>query len=72
MANIEVYCGKDPIVEEEICRLLGEVRLAFNVVLRLVSPYKSKGHIITMDNFFSSIPLFKDLLERGTYTTDTI
>ena len=25
-----------------------------------------------MDNFFSSIPLFKELLERRTYATDTI
>ena len=72
MANFEVYCEKDPIVEEEICRPRGEARLAYNVVLQLVSPYEGKGHVITMDNFFSNIPLFKELLERGTYATGTI
>ena len=64
-----MYCGKDPIVEEEICRPWGEARLACNIVL---SPYEGKGHMITMDNSFSSIPLFKELLERETYATGTI
>ena len=72
VANFEVYCGKDPIVKEEIRRPWGEARLAYNVVLQLVSPYEGKRHVITMDKFFSSIPLFKELLERGTYATSTI
>ena len=72
VANFEVYCGKDSIVEEEIRRPRGEAWLAYNVVLRLVSPYEDKEHVITMDNFFSSIPLFKELLERRTYATGTI
>ena len=49
-----------------------EARLAYNVMLRLVSPCEGKGHVITIDNSFSNIPLFKELLERGTYTTGTI
>ena len=72
MANFEVYCRKDPIVEEEIRRPQGEARLAYNVVLQLVSPYEGKGHVITVDNFFFSIPLFKELLERWTFATSTI
>ena len=52
VANFEVYCGKDPIIEEEIHRPRGEAQLAYNVVLQLVSPYEGKGHVITMDNFF--------------------
>ena len=52
VANFEVYCGKDPIVKEEIRRPRGEVWLAYNVVLRLVSPYKGKRHVITMDKLF--------------------
>ena len=72
VANFEVYCQNDPIVEEEIHRPREKARLAYNIVLRLVSPYEGKRHVITMDNFFSSIPLFKELLEMGTYATDII
>jgi len=43
----------------------GEPCLAHNVVPRLVAS-------ITMDNFFSNIPLFTKLLEKGTYATGTI
>ena len=52
VASFEVYCGKDPIAEEEIRRPGEEAQLAYNVVLRLVLPYEDKGHVITMNNFF--------------------
>jgi len=50
----------------------GEARLAHNVVLHLLAPIESKGHVIVIDNFFSSIALFKDLLEKKTYATSTM
>ena len=65
VANFEVYCGKDPIVEEEIRRPRGEARLAYNVVLRLVSPYEGKGHVITMDNFFLAFHYSKNYWRGG-------
>ena len=63
VANFEVYCGKDPIVEEEIRRPQGEVWLAYNVVLRLVLPYEGKGHVITI--FFLAFHCSKNYWRRG-------
>jgi hypothetical protein len=31
-----------------------------------------KGHLLVMDNYFSSIGHFEDLLSRGIYATDTM
>jgi hypothetical protein len=43
-----------------------------NVVHGLLVGLENRGHIVVMDNFFSSIPLFVDLLEKGTYATGTV
>jgi hypothetical protein len=42
----------------------GESRLTHEVVLKLVSGIEGKGHLVVMDNYFSSIGLFQDLLSR--------
>nr|XP_033948184.1 uncharacterized protein LOC117453483 [Pseudochaenichthys georgianus] len=39
-------------------------RLGENVVLRLVEPFVGKGRNITTDNFFTSLPLAKALLDK--------
>ena len=31
-----------------------------------------KGHIVTMDNFFTLVPLFLDWLEKGIIATETL
>jgi len=41
-------------------------------MLCLLALNEGQGHVIAMDNFFSSIPLFKDLLEKGIYATGTV
>jgi hypothetical protein len=33
---------------------------------------KEEGYCIIMDNYFCSIPLFKDLISKGIYTTGII
>ena len=38
----------------------------------LMDGYLDKNHVVIMDNFFSSIPLFSDLLTRSTYACGTI
>ena len=38
----------------------------------LVEGHKHKEHVITMDNYFSSISLFKDLAEVGKYATGMV
>ena len=65
MVNFEVYCEKDPVVEEEIRRPREEARLAYNVVLRLVSPYEGKRHVITMDNFFLAFHFSRNYQRGG-------
>ena len=50
----------------------GEAKLAHAIVMRLVEGLWDCGHFITMDNFFTNIGLFKDLLSRGVYVCGTV
>ena len=50
---------------------MGE-RLGDFVVNTLVSPLLNKGYIITCDNFFTSLKLAQDLLEKKTALVDTV
>jgi hypothetical protein len=43
-----------------------------NVVKNLMHNLQGKGHIVTTDNFFKSVPLFLDLLDMGTMATRTL
>ncbi|KRX12698.1 hypothetical protein T07_1835 [Trichinella nelsoni] len=43
-----------------------------NLVKRLVRPWCGKGRNITMDNFFTSIPLAEDLLVKKTTIVGTL
>ena len=44
------------------------IQLGHHVVSKLVEPFRNKGYNITADNFFSSVPLAKDLLkDKFTY-----
>ena len=43
-----------------------------NVVHRLLDELENRGHIVITDNFFSSVPLFMDLLGKDTYATGTV
>jgi len=73
VSNFEVYCGKNSVVEEAhapcegVCR---ESKLAHNAVLCLLFPNMGKSHVLTQ--FFSSIVLFKELLNRRMYAICTI
>lgn len=72
VSNFEVYCGKDPTIANEASIPRGQPKLAHNVVLHLLTSNEGRGHVIAMDNFFTSIPLFKDLLDKGIYATRTV
>ena len=76
--NFEVYCGKEtpppqPGHAQDIPNptiLLvrrGEPQLAHNVVLKMVEGLANMRHLVVMDNFFSSIGLFMDLLGMEFY-----
>jgi hypothetical protein len=50
----------------------GEGFQGHNVVKQLVKDLGGKGHIVTTDNFLTSVPLFLDLLENGIMATRTL
>jgi hypothetical protein len=50
----------------------GEGFTSWNVVKSLMQKLGGRGHIVTTYNFFTSIPLFLDLLENGTMATGTL
>ena len=40
--------------------------------MKLMDGYLDKHHVVVMDNYFTSVPLFMDLLERSTYACGTV
>ena len=37
----------------------------FEIVMRLLAPFRQRSHIVYTDRFFSSIPLFLHMLKEG-------
>jgi hypothetical protein len=70
--NFAIYCGKEEATStvEPIAR--GEPKLAHKVVMDLAKDIEGKWHVIAMDNFFTSIGLFKELGEKTIYATGTL
>jgi hypothetical protein len=50
----------------------GESKLAHNVVMRMLEGLWNRSHLVVTDNFFSSIGLFKELLQKGVYAIGTV
>eukprot|EP00456_Euglypha_rotunda_P053094 TRINITY_DN42825_c0_g1_i3.p1 TRINITY_DN42825_c0_g1~~TRINITY_DN42825_c0_g1_i3.p1 ORF type:complete len:287 (-),score=-7.87 TRINITY_DN42825_c0_g1_i3:91-888(-) len=40
--------------------------------MKMVDGYLEKNHVVVMDNYFTSVPLFMDLLNRSTYACGTV
>jgi hypothetical protein len=70
--NFAIYCGKEEAIStvEPIAR--GEPKLAHKVVVELSRDIEEKGHVIAMDNFFTSVGLFKELAKKAIYATGTL
>ena len=66
-----VYCKKNEDNEEVSHKAWKEARLAHNVVLFLATDVQGKGHVISMDNFFTSIGFFEELPSMQIYATRT-
>jgi hypothetical protein len=62
--NLDVYTGATEEKKEQ--------GLAYAVVMKMMDQYLDKNHVVVMDNFFTSVPLFLDLLAKSTYACGTI
>jgi hypothetical protein len=69
--DFAIYCGKsvEAVLQPSV---RGEPKLAHKVVLNLVDGLDGKGHVVVMDNYFSSIGLFIEMAARGIYATGTM
>ena len=64
--DFNVYIGK--AVGHEV----SENGLGYDVVMRLIQPFLDQGYHLFVDNFYTSVTLFKDLFARGVPATGTI
>ena len=46
-----------------------EAQLAYSVVTKLIEGNNGKGHVVVIDNYFTSVGLFEELVLNGTYAT---
>ena len=68
----DIYCGKNLEAEVGIPKPSVQASVDYEVVMNLLRGLKCKGHCIVIDNFFCSIPLFRDLAAKEIYATSTI
>jgi hypothetical protein len=68
----DIYCGKNLEAEVRVPSPSVQAGVAYAVVMNLLQGLEYKDHRVVMDNFFCSIPLFKDLEAKGIYATSTI
>ena len=62
--NLDVYTGAG---EEKF-----ENGLAYSVVMKMMEGYLDKNHVVVLDNYYTSVPLLLDLLDRSTYACGTV
>jgi hypothetical protein len=72
IANFDIYCGKMISTLENSRPSRAEASLGSTVVMDLMRGLEGKNHVVTMDNFFTSVGLFRDLERRGIYATGTV
>ena len=64
--DFNVYIGK------AAGRDLSAHGLGYDVVMKLMAPYLNQGYHLYVDNFYTSVHLFKHLFEQGVPATGTI
>lgn len=65
MCNAMTYLGKEKDAKRQ-------PSIAQKVALELMEPYLDPGHVVTMDNWFTLLPLLRELQERGTTIFGTL
>ena len=69
--NFQVYTGAD--LKKNLCGAKGrEAKIGYEVLMHLMQDLHGLGHVIVMDNFFTSPRLLVDLFEKGTMGTCTV
>ena len=69
--DFEVYTGAS--VKNMVSQAgPGEAKTGYEVVLSLMSGLHGRGHMVFMDNFFTSVKLLMSMVEKGTYGTRTM
>ena len=67
-----MYCEKEEGREDVTRVARGEAKLVQKVVLDLVQDVQGKRHIITIDNFFTSVGLLQELASMQIDVTGTL
>jgi hypothetical protein len=70
--NFNVYCGASFQRIGDTKSKTGEAKQGQRVVESLVEGLDDLGHVVVVNNFFTSVELFSDLERRGIYATGTI
>jgi hypothetical protein len=72
IANFDIYCGKSISTFDHPQPSREEASLGYSVVMDLTRGLEDKNHVVTMDNYFTSVGLFRDLERRGIYATGIV
>jgi hypothetical protein len=70
--DFSVYCGKIIRRDGEEPVSTTHAGLLHNVVTGLMEGLENKGHVVVMDNYFTSVGLFEELAQKGIYATGTM
>lgn len=69
---MELFCGSGCIQELMYTLAVRGTRHASKVVLKLMEDLLDNSHALYMDNFYNSLSLSKQLLDRKTYCMGTL
>jgi hypothetical protein len=68
----EIYCGKNLEAQVTVPVPWAETNAAYAVVMKLLHGLEGKMALHCNGQLFCSIPLFKDLVSKGIYATNTV
>ena len=72
VCDFDIYSGASHYFLDDENGKMVEGGQGIEVVDNLVSSLAHRGHLVIMDNFFSSIELFEELEKKGIYATRTV
>jgi hypothetical protein len=70
--NFAIYCKKNEDIERAAQITCGKSQLAYKVVLDLDKDLQGNEHLISIDNFFTSVGPYEELVSKKIYATSTM